>query len=184
MMLPLVRALTPRVQAECAGLETGSAPILEKVTPVTADLLRWWFQQDCVDARAVNFHGGQRQAILHTIYAHEVLQAETLKDLYLLLSDESWLGLAKYEALSRSAHPKYCLKMATGTGKTWVLQALAWCERLNELPEEQRSGRTWSYCLLGEALFYEFRSKGATMEDILQFSRARAKAAGKESLFG
>jgi type III restriction enzyme len=23
--------------------------------------------------------------------------------------------------------------------------AVAWCERLNELPEEQRSGRTWSY---------------------------------------
>jgi hypothetical protein len=39
-------------------------------------------------------------------------------------------------------------------------------------------------CLLGEALFYEFRSKGATMEDILQFSHVRAKAAGKESFFG
>jgi type III restriction enzyme len=64
------------------------------------------------------------------------------------------------------------------------IAAVAWCERLNELPEEQRSGRTWSYCLLGEALFYEFRSKGATMEDILQFSRVRAKTAGKESLFG
>ena len=31
-MLPLVRALTPLVEKECAGLETGSAPILEKVT--------------------------------------------------------------------------------------------------------------------------------------------------------
>ena len=73
MMLPLVKSLTPRLQAECAGLESGAAPILEKVSPVTADLLRWWFQQDCIDARAVNFHDGQRQAILHAIYAHEVL---------------------------------------------------------------------------------------------------------------
>jgi type III restriction enzyme len=63
------------------------------------------------------------------------------------------------------------------------LAAVAWCERVNELPPEQRSGRTWTYCLLGEALFYEFRDKGATMEEILQFSRVRAKAAGKESLF-
>jgi hypothetical protein len=48
----------------------------------------------------------------------------------------------------------------------------------------ERGGRTWNYCLLGEALFYEFRDKGATMEEILQFARVRAKAAGKESLFG
>jgi type III restriction enzyme len=54
---------------------------------------------------------------------------------------------------------------------------------VNELPPEQCSGRTWNYCLLGEALFYEFRNKGATMEEILQFARVRAKAAEKASLF-
>jgi len=64
------------------------------------------------------------------------------------------------------------------------IAAVAWCERVNELPPEDRSGRTWNYCLLGEALFYEFRDKGATMEEILQFARVRAKAVGKESLFG
>jgi type III restriction enzyme len=26
--------------------------------------------------------------------------------------------------------------------------AVAWCERVNELPLEERSDRTWSYCLL------------------------------------
>jgi hypothetical protein len=68
MMLPLVKSLTPRLQAECAGLESGTAPILEKVTPVTAELLRWWFQQDCCDTRPVNFHDGQ-----HAKQASEVL---------------------------------------------------------------------------------------------------------------
>jgi type III restriction enzyme len=48
---------------------------------------------------------------------------------------------------------------------------------VNELPPKQRGGRAWNYCLLGEALFYEFRDKGATMEEILQFARVRAKAA-------
>ena len=38
--LPLVRSLQPKVQADCIGLENGDAPILEKVSPVTADLLR------------------------------------------------------------------------------------------------------------------------------------------------
>jgi type III restriction enzyme len=63
------------------------------------------------------------------------------------------------------------------------IAAVAWCERVNELPPEERSGRRWNYCLLGEALFYEFRNKGASMEEILQFARVRAKAAEKQSLF-
>jgi len=61
--------------------------------------------------------------------------------------------------------------------------AVAWCERLNELPPEDRSGVEWHYCLLGEALFYEFLRKVGTMEEILQFARVRPKAAEKRSLF-
>ena len=64
------------------------------------------------------------------------------------------------------------------------IAAVAWCERVNELPPEQHSGRTWNYCLLGEVLFYEFCDKGATMEEILQFSRVRAKVAEAGTLFG
>jgi hypothetical protein len=37
--------------------------------------------------------------------------------------------------------------------------------------------------LLGEALFYEFKGKGATIEEILQFARVRAKTTGKGGLF-
>ena len=140
MKLPLVEYLSQRIATECAGLDTGAAPILEKVTPVTADLLRWWFQRDCCDARDVNFHEGQRQAILHTIFAHEVLRAPTLRDLYQTLAPESWLLLPKYEAAQAANHPKYCLKMATGTGKTWVLQALLYWQMLNaaRAPEDSR----------------------------------------------
>jgi type III restriction enzyme len=145
MMLPLVKSLTPRLQIECAGLESGAAPILEKVSPVTADLLRWWFQQDSVDARAVNFHNGQRQAILHAIYAHEVLQSESLVDLYQKLAAEDLLTARRLEEVLRSGHPKYCLKMATGTGKTWVLQALMYWQFLNasRAPEDARFTRNF-----------------------------------------
>ncbi|HXT13952.1 MAG TPA: hypothetical protein VN873_20545 [Candidatus Angelobacter sp.] len=41
----------------------------------------------------------------------------------------------------------------------------------------------WNYCLLGENLFYEFRDKGATMEEILQFSRVRVKPSHGKTLF-
>ena len=61
--------------------------------------------------------------------------------------------------------------------------AVAWCDRLNELPSQDRGEREWHYCLLGEALFYEFKSKGGSMQELLEFSRVRPKAAEKTSLF-
>src|SRR5258708_3571453 len=60
--------------------------------------------------------------------------------------------------------------------------AIAWCERINELPEQQRSARPWSYALIGEALFYEFHGKGASLEEVLNFARLRPKAVDKETL--
>lgn len=145
MMLPLVKALTPHLQTDCAGLESGNAPILQKVTPVTADLLRWWFQQDCCDTRGINFHEGQKQALLHTIYCHEVLQPNTLVDLYQKLSAEDLLTARRLEEVVQSKHPKYCLKMATGTGKTWVLQAILYWQLLNAArsPQDKRFTRNF-----------------------------------------
>ena len=37
-------------------------------------------------------------------------------------------------------HPKYAIKMATGTGKTWVLNALLIWQYLNAKHEDQTSG--------------------------------------------
>lgn len=60
------------VRTLCKGLGTGHAGLLERVTPTTADLLRWWFGHPQVRARAgLNFLPAQRWAILKTIAAHE-----------------------------------------------------------------------------------------------------------------
>ncbi|MEW9573258.1 DEAD/DEAH box helicase family protein [Rhodanobacter sp. Si-c] len=131
--LALARALTQRVQSLCLGLEHGEAEILELVTPTTAELLGWWFSADACQSRAFNFHAGQRQAILNTIVAHEVLDSPDLVNLYRqVCADELLKGgrLSEVEQ-GKHAHPKYCLKMATGTGKTWVLQALLIWQVLN-----------------------------------------------------
>jgi type III restriction enzyme len=80
--LALAKALTQRAQQLCTGLEQGYAEILDLVTPVTAALLRWWFGEDASQSRKLNFHAGQRQAILNTIVAHEVLGSPDLADLY------------------------------------------------------------------------------------------------------
>lgn len=134
-ILPLASALTKKTQHLCLGLESGAAEILDLVTPTTAELLKWWFGEDMVLARSgLNFHIGQKQAILNTIVAHEVLASTSLRDLYSQVAPDVLLtgNLLSQLAADKHAHPKYCLKMATGTGKTWVLQALMIWQLLNK----------------------------------------------------
>ena len=133
--LALSNALTTRARHLSVGLESGAADLLELVTPTTAELLHWWFGQDMVDARgALNFHAGQKQAILNAIVAHEVLGATSLQDLYEKAAPDALLAGTRLAEVSdpKHAHPKYCFKMATGTGKTWVLQALLIWQLLNK----------------------------------------------------
>ena len=132
--LALAAALTRKTEQLCIGLEHGIADILELVTPVTAELLRWWFGDDACQSRSYNFHPGQRQAILNTIVAHEVLGSPDLTDLYRQVCPDALLEGNRLTEIAQGkhAHPKYCLKMATGTGKTWVLQALLIWQQLNK----------------------------------------------------
>ena len=132
--LTLAQNLTAKVEEACVGLDTGEAPILEHVSEMTAELLKWWFQADYQDARAFNFHPGQRQALLNVIYAHEVMGITTLQDLYEAAAPDVLLVSTRDSEIIRAAknaYPKYCLKMATGTGKTWVLQAIMIWQVLN-----------------------------------------------------
>jgi len=132
--LALAAALTRGTQQLCLGIEHGEAEILELVTPVTAELLRWWFTEDACQSRAFNFHAGQRQATLNVIVAHEVLDSPDLADLYRRVCPDALLRGERLAEIGQGkhAHPKYCLKMATGTGKTWVLQALLVWQMLNK----------------------------------------------------
>ena len=137
--LALSAGLTAKTQQLCLGLESGAADILELVTPTTAELLKWWFGEDMVLARSgLNFHAGQKQVILNAIVAHEVLGRDsahwTLLDLYRAAAPDSLLTGTRLNevAQAKHGHPKYCFKMATGTGKTWVMQALMVWQLLNK----------------------------------------------------
>lgn len=67
--LELARRLSDVVNASWQNGE-----LLEKVTPVTAELLKFWFSEDFCSLRKQNFHAGQRQAILNVIYLHEIVK--------------------------------------------------------------------------------------------------------------
>ena len=110
-LLPLAKALTQRTQQLCVGLEQGVADLYELVTPVTAELLRWWFSDDACQSRSLNFHPGQKQAILNVIVAHEVLDSPDLADLYRQVCASALLegNLLAEVTQAKHAHPKYCL---------------------------------------------------------------------------
>lgn len=132
--LELAKALTAKTQQLCIGLADGVADLSGLVTPTTAELLHWWFGEEACATRSLNFHDGQRQAILNTIVAHEVFNAADLKSLYQAAAPDALLTGTRLTEVSQAKHnhPKYCLKMATGTGKTWVLQALLIWQVLNK----------------------------------------------------
>src|SRR3972149_10367266 len=97
---------------------------LAKTTPVTRDLLRFWFNDSFCDARPINFHAGQRQAILNTIYLHEIAKTDSVFDMYSYVGEYSDKSIAvemdiAYLKKYKYIYLKYCMKMATGTGKTW-----------------------------------------------------------------
>ncbi len=135
--LKLAKTLTEKVNQ---SWESGEMFI--KVTPITRDLLTFWFKEPHTETRYINFHSGQKQAILNIIYLHEVLKTSSVKDVYesinpeiLLDIDMAELNKPKYEI------PKYAIKMATGTGKTWVMHAILLWQYLNAKSEETLSGR-------------------------------------------
>jgi type III restriction enzyme len=142
-VFPLAAALGSVTTGQIPDLVAGRpVELMQQVTPVTAELLRYWFEADYCSLRELNFHEGQRQAILNVIYAHEVVAPRRLHDLYEAVAPDALLerGVLGNVTSDRHSHPMYAAKMATGTGKTWVLNALLVWQYLNKLasPEDQR----------------------------------------------
>jgi type III restriction enzyme len=73
--------------------------------------------------------------------------------------------LTETKAQQQVGHPNVQRKLKAAT---------TWCDRINALEPELRDGRSWHYALVGESLFHEWRQKGARLDELLAFSRARA----------
>ena len=111
------------------------------VTQTTEELLKYWFEEYKEDG--IEFHYCQQAAIETVIYCHEILG---IKNPYQLYTDFGTPEHPHIATASRSKRlqdelnpitfPKYCLKMATGSGKTWVLNALIVWQYFNSLNGE------------------------------------------------
>lgn len=119
--------------SKMANKELQNGSFFEKISPVTQDLLRFWNPKGSfADVRKFNFHNGQWQAIINTIYVHDVLKIKNVHDMFMsvhpdLLKEMDLVDLKR----DKYSNPKYCIKMATGTGKTWVMHALLIWQYLN-----------------------------------------------------
>ena len=137
--LRFAKLLTDQVNSQ---FDLNKLAFLDKFTPITRDLLRFWFDEGYQETRGINFHKGQKQAILNTLYVHEVLKTSNVIDMYSCVDEEILAEMDKVELKKpKYQHPKYAMKMATGTGKTWMMHALLVWQYLNAKHESSAGGR-------------------------------------------
>jgi type III restriction enzyme len=94
------------------------------VSDTTRILLNHWFYTDhkLPNGRKFKYHPFQREAIETLIYLYEVAKVRRHKTLVETFATRSDLRLLQYDDFAR-----YCVKMATGSGKTKVMSlAIAW----------------------------------------------------------
>lgn len=92
-------------------------------SPVTKRLLEFWFVEDHVlqDGSAFRFWRAQQEAIEALIYVYEVCRYHNLYSL------SRNFGVSLLFDPTTDNWPKYCFKMATGSGKTFVMAlAIVW----------------------------------------------------------
>jgi type III restriction enzyme len=97
-------------------------------------LSHWFYRDHLVDGRTFKYFFCQREAIETIIYLYEVKKIRTLKELQPFYSERMDKQIAldlfkdsKKEMGDNQKYPKYCFKMATGSGKTKVMSlAIVW----------------------------------------------------------
>lgn len=105
------------------------------VTDTTRELLNFWFYTDHILAggQPFRYHTAQREAIETLIYLYEVKKVRTRKDLLEIFAfNTKDLRLPPFDDFAR-----YCIKMATGSGKTKVMAlAIVW-QFANAIKEDE-----------------------------------------------
>jgi type III restriction enzyme len=93
------------------------------VTPTTKRLLQYWFEEDhLVENEPFQFWFCQREAIETLIYVYEVMKIRKFSDAEEQFGDKDKNLITDTKTRSQlNAYPLYAFKMATGSGKTFVM---------------------------------------------------------------
>ena len=136
---PCVPALREAVKAWAAGGYKGT-------TETTRRLLNFWFRTDHKLANGARFayHRAQREAVETLIFVWEYEKVRTRVDLLKRYATEAGTDLPPLG----DVFARYCVKMATGAGKTKVMAlAIAW-QFLNAQRETDAEGYAKTFLLL------------------------------------
>lgn len=115
-------ACVPAIREAVKGWRAGN---YKGITETTKELLNFWFYADHIlpNGQTFRFHTAQREAIETLIFIFEVAKVHTRKELlekYAFNTKD--LRLPPYDDFAR-----FCIKMATGSGKTFVMSmSIVW----------------------------------------------------------
>jgi type III restriction enzyme len=84
-----------------------------------------------------------------------------------LVRTKGCIYLVETKAQEQTSHPNVQRKLRA---------AVTWCQRINDLMDDQRNSCLWHYVLLGESLFHDWQGKGARLDELLDYSRTRPVA--------
>lgn len=125
----------PCVPALRNAIQSWRASGYKGITQTTRELLNYWFYTDhrLPNGRKFAYYIAQKEAIETLIYVFEVEKCRTRKELLEKFAMNSHdLRLPPYDDFAR-----YCIKMATGSGKTKVMAlAVAW-QYFNAVKEDE-----------------------------------------------
>jgi hypothetical protein len=150
---PLHAALDYRARRLCAAIDArvGNAAdnaLLDRLSPASAQLLRWWCSATACRMRVDNFNAVQRQALLHALLAHDILRSDDPGQLYRRACDPR--SFENDDRITDDAHHR--LRLAPGSGLRWVLQALLVWRWANAIDAPQAAPRDASAHIPGFTL--------------------------------
>ncbi len=116
----------------------------EGTSAATKRLLEFWFKEEHIlpDGVSFKFWRCQREGIEALIYIYEVCKYRSLYDL------ARGFGVSIPVDPTKDLWPKYCFKMATGSGKTWVMALTMVWQYFNKIFGTDNDVRYSSHFLL------------------------------------
>lgn len=154
------------------------------VTQTTLELFNYWFKRN--EDTTERFHPCQQRAIETLVYCHEILQVKTLQEVFERVAPEAiYQHLPLKQEVETIPFPKYAVKMATGSGKTWVLAALLVWQYFNKINDERPGNYSYRFLIVtpGHEVLNRLLDSFKGKRDLKTGDRMPDKSDYKRSLF-
>jgi type III restriction enzyme len=117
---PLAKAIEPVIKE----WEANNFPAVngKQISDVTRELFNWWFSEQAHESDQI--YECQRHALETIVYCYEILGLPLVETLFETFSSDLLEKENLKKGIEKIEHPRFGIKMATGTGKTWVLTAV------------------------------------------------------------